>query len=345
MSSRQRQSTIATHIPTPSAYCKMTATQPSASNTPLEHVPSTGHEVSIHGPALTGWQSHQSHGQLTIVFYVDLGVRSEDIEVIIASTCEYIVVSRVSSGSGIPILTPFDSADVIAGIRGYEPVVKARLYARIDPTTSYWQLERPAHQHRSRTRSRTTSGGEQSSSGHEAGPSNDIRGATGQPSRATISQRRSSRHDNGSGSGSGSGSNDSAPSPEQRRHSSRPASPVPSTGSYELLQRSIASLNTSSSSGDPSGSGTTSSQGDPFQRAANAERGEETRRTSLISPPSHTSLRSYGADSNEQFGVASLQSSQVLGSTTSVSQQSSGDAGSELTARLLTVHLTKVRGG
>lgn len=216
------------------------------------------------------------------------------------------------------------------------------MYARIDPTTSYWQLERPAHQHRSRTRSRTTSGGGQSSSGLEAGPSNDRHGASGQQGRATIPQRRSSRPDNGSGSGSGSGSNDSAPSPEQHRHSSRPPSPVPSTGSYELLQRSIASLNTSASSRDPSGSGTTSSEGDPFHRAANVERSEETGRASLISPPSHTSLRSYGADSNEQFGVASLQSSQVLGSATSVSQQSSGDAGNELTARLLTVHLTKV---
>ncbi|PWN18279.1 hypothetical protein BCV69DRAFT_80424 [Microstroma glucosiphilum] len=298
----------------------MTATQPSTSDTPLEHVPSSSHETSIHGPALTGWQSHQSHGQLTIVFYVDLDVRSEDIEVIIASTY------------------------VIAGIRGYEPVVKARLYARIDPTTSYWQLERPAHQHRSRTRSRTTSGGGQSSSGHEAGPSNDRRGTSGQQSRASISQRRASRHDNASGDGSGSGSNDSAPSPEQHRHSSRPASPVPSTGSYELLQRSIASLNTSSSSRDASGSGNSSSEGYPFHRAADAERGDETGRASLISPPSHTSLRSYGGDSNEQFGVASLQSSQVLGSATSVSQQSSGDANHELTARLLTVHLTKIDG-
>lgn len=46
------------------------------------------HDFASHGPALSGWQSHQSHGQLTIVFYVDLAVRSEDIQVIIASTCE-----------------------------------------------------------------------------------------------------------------------------------------------------------------------------------------------------------------------------------------------------------------
>ncbi|KAI0701205.1 hypothetical protein BC835DRAFT_268931 [Cytidiella melzeri] len=74
---------------------------------------------------------HQSHDQATVLLLVPYDIAEEDVTVI------------------------FDNTHLVAGVRGHPPIVKGRLYGRIDVPNSSWQLE-PRAPHLS-ARERTTS--------------------------------------------------------------------------------------------------------------------------------------------------------------------------------------------
>lgn len=282
-----------------------------------QRLPPGGETLSIHGPALSGWQTHQSHGSITVVFYVALATNSDDLEVEI------------------------DTNYIVAGVRGFEPVVKARLYARVNPASSSWQLERHPKQSRSRgsrIREHSGSGNESGSSGRggQASSSSGRRhsgqaatsgSSTSRSKRGREQSRQTTASQGSSNEGSG-GSSDGA-------LVSRPPSLTGSVESYEVLQQSVEGVERSSS--DPFSTDTV--QAPPQQRQLLSA--EETVLTSPHSPLSNTS----GQGSPEgTHGVSSLHSSAHLGSATSYSQQSSEGTGEgeELAARLVTIHLTKV---
>ncbi|KAI0806021.1 hypothetical protein BC629DRAFT_1590447 [Irpex lacteus] len=74
---------------------------------------------------------HQSHDQATVLFLVPYDTAEEDVHVI------------------------FDNNHLVAGVRGHQPIVKGRLYGRVDVPNSSWQLEPRAS--RLSARERTTS--------------------------------------------------------------------------------------------------------------------------------------------------------------------------------------------
>ncbi|UZJ52533.1 hypothetical protein CBS101457_001853 [Exobasidium rhododendri] len=84
--------------------------------------------------AFSCWTAHQSHGQITMLFYVPRWTKKEDLRIV------------------------FGRDYVIAGLKeGKEMVIQARLAGRINTTTSTWQLERKSNK-RSRSRSGSRSG-------------------------------------------------------------------------------------------------------------------------------------------------------------------------------------------
>ncbi|CAO1626379.1 unnamed protein product [Parajaminaea phylloscopi] len=293
--------------------------------------------TSIHGPALTGWQFHQSHAQVTVVFYVSLEARDEDVQVFIASD------------------------HVIAGIRGFDPVLRAGLYARIDSAASSWQIEqrpelRRQHHHR-RRRSRVNSQTRASPSHSGSAESEDAGAGLMQ---ADLTSRTSS-----------TSSLSSLASVPQRQHRNPtldsshglPSPTARSTDSFELLHASSASLSSRGSHTRRStgfASPTASARSDTFHHIERgSDAGGSSPRSRLhsnadadylgaTSPESPRSLSSRTSlpfsDLDESSG--GLQSSvQFSATSSSGSQPSSGAAYGSLAARLVTIHLTKIDAG
>ncbi|CAO1635407.1 unnamed protein product [Sympodiomycopsis kandeliae] len=335
------------------------------------------HPPSVHGPALSGWQFHQSHGQVTVVFYVVVTARQEELDIHIGSNY------------------------LIAGIRGFEPVLKAKTYARIDPALSSWQLERPPHlRSHSRSHSRSNSRNRllqhtrrSSGSGHESsnngssssdgigqGTANTSVNASSnadQPRNryyrrrpladrsqyvtqdVSASSARSRRRPIQTQAPSSSGSDYGSTS---LLLDSRPASPAPSsTGSYDLLSSSLPSLPrsdvsfqsvqdaqpTAGSAAQERGTHSQEQHRQPSQRSPSSPRSPQSQssRTSLPSTTESEGEVPGGSYADGSYaGVSSMQSSMHFSSNTSSSHPSSG-AGDDLTARLVTIHLTKIDAG
>lgn len=301
--------------------------------------------LSIHGPALSGWQFHQSHGQVTVVFYVALSARDEDLDVLIASD------------------------HVVAGIRGYPPVLKASLYARIDPSASSWQLERNQRStsrrpHRSGSRSRRQTSG----SGHDDTSSSEGRNPTSVASSSSSMSPPQTRQRTGQNSSSGTASSGAQARSTAGSSTGRSASRSGSTSSYELLGNSRASLPPRPPSPTPStGSGViidddqSHGRSEPASSAAGVTdstiapaSGPASSPSSPSSPRSPHSVASRistgpstsSSDPEEIFAPLSLEGSVHFGTAASSGsgRPSSHDGDDDaMHARLVTVHLTKVR--
>lgn len=320
---------------------------------------SSSQSTSIHGPALSGWQFHQSHGQVTVVFYVSLTAREEDLSILIGPTY------------------------VVAGVKGgYEPVLKASTYARIDPAQSSWQLERSAPSQK-RTRPRTSASGSGSASASGSGSESKAGANQKQIRSQRSSAPRSTRYYRRAPSAQESSQPPSITSSGSRSSlvllDSRPASPAPSSSeSFDVLQQSTDSLRASStSSAHASSSSSSPSEADHFLNITHRRQDSPPDSAATVAPetasaPLHASLPSSPHSSNSpsssrasfpspesdegdaasksaQQGVRSMHSSFHLSSSNNNSSQPSSNAGDDqhplLAARLVTIHLTKIDAG
>lgn len=294
--------------------------------------------------ALRGWTAHQSHGQATILFYVPRWTRSDSLDVLIGH--DYI----------------------IAGIQGQEPVVKARLAGRINPTTSAWQLEkRSSKRHRSRSRTRTrmrTRSSDQSSSGSGANSGNVKVAEADQVSRAARS-RQTSQRSSGVNLGPAAKPASRTPQRPRSRQPSRPISPVHSdASSFDMLARSTETLGSTSSAASPWLS--QEGEGSPSDGSRHVSPSEGHSSPAISSPHSlsqsvtlsegsgylHSINQAPGSGSNSG-GVRSMESSVSIepshassGSRQRAQGEESDDANDPTRdAKLVTLHLDKIDGG
>ncbi|PWZ01114.1 hypothetical protein BCV70DRAFT_159654 [Testicularia cyperi] len=96
---------------------------------------------------LYGWTFHQSHDQATVLFLVPSTVSAKDVDVQIES--DYIV----------------------AAVRGHPPVIKAKLYGRINTETSTWRIAERDKGRSSRRRSRSLTRSSSTAGSSQAAPS------------------------------------------------------------------------------------------------------------------------------------------------------------------------------
>lgn len=275
------------------------------------------------------------------------------------------------------MLTRCVLTDVIAGIHNFEPVLKAKLHAEIDPDLSSWQIERRPdarphhnrHRHHSRRRPGTGDASARPSYSSASGSSNGERAVkriSGQdlPSRSSSAsslyslQRQQGHAAAPHGSTHPIGSASKARSTTSTSSHSRPHSPAQSSSSYELLAASTISF--ASRSTDPGLSATASptlGYPDPGPLRESRTFGASSPRSdtlsvtdeggqSPVSPGSPQSARSTSSRSSDPEEFSAMHSSVRFGtSSSSASHPSSGDMGDGFAARLVTVHLTKVKVG
>jgi hypothetical protein len=116
----------------------------------------------INSSALNCWTAHQSHGQVTILFYVPRWTKKQDLQIV------------------------FGRDYVIAGVRSAKDrVVQAQLAGRINTTTSTWRLEKQSNK-RSRSRSRSQRGGKRAAASSSS--SSEEREELGK--KPTLTQRQ-----------------------------------------------------------------------------------------------------------------------------------------------------------
>lgn len=307
--------------------------------------------LSIHGPALTGWQFHQSHAQVTVVFYISLDASDEEVEVSIASD------------------------HVVAGMRGYEPVLKASLYARVDPQASSWQVERRPdshHHHRRLYRRRSRRAKDVAARAHSIYGSAEVEDGQIQPGCPSHTSSTSSLSSISSQSrqqtvrqvedAESAAQTQSFSSCASITHRSRPHSPAQSSDSYELLQFSSLSLDSRRSypRSQRGASAASSPLGVYYERLQDIEGWSDVAasspRSQIPSLPSEGAISSTSPQSPRSLSSrnsppcsdvedsSGMQSSNYFSTTSSSGSQpsSSSQADGALTARLVTVHLTKI---
>ena len=274
--------------------------------------------------ALHCWTAHQSHGQVTILFYVPRWTKKEDLQVV------------------------FGSDYIVAGIREEkEMVVQARLAGRINTLTSTWQLEKFSNK-RSRSRSRA-----KSSSATTASRKRTT--AVAAAGTTTDQNSSGSNHSSGESSAGGRGPREKGAGTERRGAGTtdRTASPGSSseTSSFDLLGRSTDTLESAGewdARWSHAGESTAASPGhsvanSSVPRSGSPSASSPRRLDQSITLSEESGYIPSGSNSGGE-GVRSLESS-FHASQGSPSSRMRSDDDVVTDAKLVTLHLDKVDGG